>query len=137
MSGRLPAGEIARLKMAWTEGRIHTGLGQLDRAERAFLEAKEGLDAFGQGYDAALVALDLAGVWLGQGQQRRVRDLAAALVDRFRALGIARETIAAVAELRRACEQEKATVEMAAIIADYLRDQVRQPDVPAPPPRLV
>ncbi|HYN22405.1 MAG TPA: hypothetical protein VE078_15700, partial [Thermoanaerobaculia bacterium] len=64
-------------------------------------------------------------------------DLAAQLVDRFRELGIARETIAAVAELRRACEQEKATAEMAAMIADYLREVSRQPDVPLPPPRLV
>ena len=120
MSGRLPQGENARLKMLWTEGRIYSGLGQLDRAEKALLQAKEGLDGFGQGYDAALVALDLAGVWLNQGKQRQVRELSAKLVDRFRELGIARETIAAVAELRRACEQEKATAEMAAMIADYL-----------------
>jgi tetratricopeptide (TPR) repeat protein len=137
ISGRLPQGENARLKMLWTEGRIHVGLGQLDRAESVLLRAKEGLDGFGQGYDAGLVALDLAALWLGQGKQRQVRDLAAKLVSRFRELGVARETIAAVTELRRACEREKATADMAKRIAEHLRDATRRPDVSLPPPRLV
>jgi tetratricopeptide (TPR) repeat protein len=90
------------IKLRWLEGRIHAGLGKLWRAEQVLLEVRDRLRSHGQDYDAALAGLDLAQLWLQQGNHVAVRDLARELVQTFSALGVQRESLKASHYLREA-----------------------------------
>lgn len=95
---------IALIKLKLIEGKIFAGLGQLDRAEQAFLETRERFKQEGLEYDAALISLDLAMVWLQQGRKAEVRELVREIVETFQSRHIARETIAAFLLLLEAAD---------------------------------
>lgn len=97
------------VKIRWLEGKVLAGTGHRGHAERAFQEARSGFLGFGQEYNAALVGLDLAEVWLEQGKAKQVQDLAEEMLATFRALRIHREAVRALDYLNRACHQQRAT----------------------------
>jgi tetratricopeptide (TPR) repeat protein len=98
---------LARLR--WVEGKIFAGLGKLRRAERIFREVREGFLDRDQEYDAALVGLELAGVWLQQERAEEVRDLAQEILEVFEDLGIQSEAVKAIRYLNQACARSEAT----------------------------
>lgn len=99
-------GRVDELKVRWLEGQINAGLGELERAEAALREVKEGFAAAGLGYKAALAGLELGSVLLRQGHsETAVREvLASASV--FISLGISREASASVLLLQKALERQ-------------------------------
>ena len=109
--------DLERLKLRWVEGKIAAGLGRLDEAEAAFLEAGQDFDRAGLGYRSALVSLDLVAVWLRQGRTSEIRQLVATLLATFRAVGVEREALAGILLLRDAVECEQATLELLQLIA--------------------
>jgi tetratricopeptide (TPR) repeat protein len=115
------AGRIELLKLRGLEGKIAAGLGNLERAERAFLQVVEGFEAAGLAYDAALTGLDLAAVWLRQGQTAEVLRLVGEMVSTFRARKIQREALAALLMLRDALEGNRATVELLEVVSGVLQ----------------
>lgn len=132
----LPEDGINRIRLWRTEGTIWSGLGQLERAENAFREAKEGFESHGLWLQAALAGLELAKVWLRQGREQEVLPLAGELVETFCDMEIRREAVAALRVLERACLAERLTEEIVDRVAEYLRDLERNPAaVPPPLPR--
>lgn len=117
------------IKLRGVEGQILAGLGKLDRAETAFQEAREGFLRHNQGKNAALAGLDLAAVWLEQGKVERVKELAEDMLATFRRLGIQREALRAMDCLKRACEQEAATPDLARRVGRFLRRLEREPQL--------
>jgi tetratricopeptide (TPR) repeat protein len=109
--------DLEQVKVRWMEGRIAAGLGELDEAEAAFLEARDEFDRVGLGYRAALVSLDMVAVWLRQGRTAEIRQLVAQLMATFRAVGVEREALAGILLLRDAVECEQATLELLHLIA--------------------
>lgn len=109
--------DLERLKLRWVEGKIAAGLGRLDDAEAAFVEATQDFDRAGLGYRSALVSLDLVAVWLRQGRTAEIRQLVATLLATFRAVGVEREALAGILLLRDAVECEQATLELLQLIA--------------------
>jgi tetratricopeptide (TPR) repeat protein len=109
--------DLEQVKVRWMEGRIAAGLGELDEAEAAFLEARDEFDRVGLGYRAALVSLDVVAVWLRQGRTAEIRHLVAELMATFRAVGVEREALAGILLLRDAVECEQATLELLQLIA--------------------
>lgn len=109
--------DLERLKLRWVEGKIAAGLGRLEEAEAAFVEASRDFDRAGLGYRAALVSLDLVAVWLRQGRTAEIRQLVATLLMTFRAVGVEREALAGILLLRDAVECEQATLELLQLIA--------------------
>lgn len=101
--------KINRIKLRGLEGRIFVGLGQLDRAARAFLHVKESFEQEGMYYDAALISFDLAAVWLRERKMADVRRLLNEMLEAFRARYIAREAIAALIMLRDAANRNELT----------------------------
>lgn len=99
------------LRLAWLEGKIHFGLGELAKAESALRRARRGFQRDHQHYDAALCGLDLALVWVQQGRRPEVKALARQMIAAFRRFGIAREAIAALLILREQCVEEWVTNE--------------------------
>jgi len=90
------------LKLRWVEAKIHAGLGRPMRAERAFGEVRQELTRLGMSYDAALVGLDLAALWLRQGRASQLRKLAKEMYTTFKGLSLHAEAVRALYFLREA-----------------------------------
>ncbi|HEV3456274.1 MAG TPA: hypothetical protein VHG32_06920 [Thermoanaerobaculia bacterium] len=118
---------LSSLRLRWLDGRIHAGLGELERAERELLATRQGFATAGNPYHTALVALDLAAVWLRQGKTEQVRQLVEEMIATFRALRIAREAVAALLILRQACDRDEATLDRVRTVAMLLTELERQP----------
>jgi hypothetical protein len=78
-------------------------------------------------YPAALVGLDLAALWARQGRNGEIGEIAGELVATFRALGIAREAIAALLVLQRACELHGRVADLVEAAAAVLRELQHRP----------
>jgi tetratricopeptide (TPR) repeat protein len=108
------------LKLRWVEGKIYAGLGRLARAERAFSEARQGFVQRGQAYDAALVGLDLAAVWLKKGRAAEVLELAEEMHATLDDLGVHVEAARALYFVREACRCRAVTVPMIERVRTFL-----------------
>jgi hypothetical protein len=79
------------------------------------------------GYDAALVALDLADLYVQNGRVSESRELAAEMLPIFAARDVHREAVAALILAQKALEQEKATSALLGQVASFLRRARRNP----------
>jgi tetratricopeptide (TPR) repeat protein len=100
-------GELLNLRLRWLEGRIQQTLGQLREAEQALAEARSGFLGQGAGFSAALVCLDLAGLYAAQSRTEEMRRLAEEMLPIFRSHDIHREAIAALIVFQQAVRMEK------------------------------
>jgi tetratricopeptide (TPR) repeat protein len=108
-------------RLVWVEARCAACLGRL---EEAVTGLRMVLDAFTderQPYDAALAGLELAVLYMKDGQTASVRDLAFAIAWVFKAKGITREELASVALFCRAATEETITLEVAHRYLDDLK----------------
>lgn len=126
-------GRLNKLRLHWLKGKIAYGLGELGRAEADFHVARLGFKRVEQNYDAALVSLDLALLYARQGKRLQTSRLVNEMIATFRNLGIARESIASLLLLRRACEKDVAAPEVlcaqirtiASLVAELQHHQAR------------
>ena len=121
------AGDLDRLRLAWVEGRIAAGLGDVERGVSLLDRVRRSFAQRGIGYDTALVSLELATLYLREGRTAEVKALARHMVPIFKANDIHREALAALGLFRQAAEQERATAELAAQVATYLRKARHDP----------
>jgi len=98
------------------QARIDLGHGRPDEAERGFTEARDRMLALSRDYDAALTSLYLADALLAAGKTAALRELAGELVPHFEALGVTRETLAALRLLVEAVRAETATSALIAYV---------------------
>lgn len=117
---------LVRWRGQWLDGRIANGLGQCERAENSFLRVRQHFIDADIGFDAALVSLDLAMLYMEQGRSTDVKHLAEEMLPIFRAQDIHREALASLLLFHKAALAEKANLEMVRDLASYLekaRDQ--------------
>jgi tetratricopeptide (TPR) repeat protein len=115
------------VKLHRLEGEIAAGLGDLVTAEATFQQIRQSLDDAGHGYQASLVSLDLAGVWLRQGRNVEVRRLVSEMATTFRVLGAEREALSALHMLQGALERDQATLEILRLVGGILRRLQNEP----------
>lgn len=108
------------LRLRWVEGQIHAGLGRLAKAEYAFQEVRDGFRDHDLEYDAALAGLDLAAVWLRQGDIRKVHQLASQMLMTFRVVGVRTEAFKAMQLLETSCEERAVTLSIVQGIRAFL-----------------
>jgi len=113
--------QVLKTKLRGIEGKVFLGLGEIDRAIRAFQQAKDGFLELGLDYDAALVSFELAAVWLEQGKREEARRLLHEMLEIFRARYIAREAIAALIMLRDAADRDELTPDLLEMIGGLFR----------------
>lgn len=109
------------VRLRWAEGLIHLGLGRLGPAESAFREVREEFLAREMGYDAALVSLDLARLFVQEGCVDDLKRLAAELMPIFESRDVHREAIVTLLLFQRACEEERLTLDLVRKFATSLR----------------
>jgi tetratricopeptide (TPR) repeat protein len=120
-------GRMNELRVRWLEGQINASLGELERAEAALREVKEGFAAAGLGYKAALAGLELGSVLLRQAHsETAVREVLAS-ANVFISLGISREASASVLLLQKALERQ--IVDSA--LLEYVIALLHRSEVPA------
>jgi tetratricopeptide (TPR) repeat protein len=104
---------LERLRVRWVEGSLRVGLGERLEAMAIFVEVQREFTRLRLPYDAALVSLELAVLWLEAGRTAEVRELALEMAWIFKAKGIAREALAALRLFCDAAERDAATLELA------------------------
>lgn len=118
---------LDNLKVLWLEGRIAAGLGDDLRAEGAFQQVRTGFVEVEMPYDAALVSLDLAAIWLRQGRTAEIRRLLDETLTFFRARNIRREAIGALLMLKEALRRDSATLTLLHAVESDLQRLGREP----------
>ena len=104
--GLISGGRVTELKLRWLEGQINVELGELERAEQALLEVKQGFEEAELGYKAALAGLELGAVMLRRGRiDDAIREVLQA-ADVFEAIKVRREAAASLLLLRKSFEQQ-------------------------------
>jgi len=122
-------GELNRVRLMWTEGRIAAGLGDVEEGIGLLVRARGEFASRDMAYDMALVSLETSLLYAGLGRTEQVKNLARHMTPIFRAHAIHREALAALAVFRRAAEQEEVTVELAREILSYLRRARYNPEL--------
>ncbi|HYG64583.1 MAG TPA: hypothetical protein VEL74_18530 [Thermoanaerobaculia bacterium] len=87
---------MIQLRMRWLEAQILAGLGQLPRAVLLLDRVRSGFAQLGNGYEAALVSLELAALHARLGRPVVARRLAVEAFPIFRSRGVQREALAAL-----------------------------------------
>lgn len=113
----------------WVRGKIAKGLGQPGQAEIQLTAARDGFLAEGIPYDTALVSLELAHLYAEQGRTEDLKRISAEMLPIFSSRNIHREALAALAFFRHAVEAERATAELVANVAAYLRRAEGDPEL--------
>lgn len=119
---------LTLVRLHWLEALICRAEGKAGRAEDLYRKAHRRFIELGIAYDAALVSLELAVLYLETGRTAEVKELAAEMLPIFRSRQIHREAAVAGLVLVEALRQEAATVETIREVAEYLersRSQVR------------
>ncbi|MDX2000097.1 MAG: hypothetical protein SF066_20455, partial [Thermoanaerobaculia bacterium] len=111
---------FTQLRVQWLEGRLCRSEGRPDEAVDHFRAVQTGFLADQNPYDAALVSLDLATLYLETGRHTEVVELATAMRAAFEALGVHREALAAWRLFTDACQRQAANVQLAKNLARYL-----------------
>jgi len=104
---------LEQLRVRWVEGRLRTGLGERLEAMAIFVAIQREFTRLRLPYDAALVSLELAVLWLEAGRTAEVRELALEMAWIFKAKKIAREALAALRLFCDAAGRDAATLELA------------------------
>jgi tetratricopeptide (TPR) repeat protein len=112
--------EVDLVRLRWAEGRLAFGLGMREPAEQAFKEVQQEFLERDMGYDAALVSLDLAILYVQEGFIRELKQLALDILPAFSSREVHREAMAALLLFQHACQEERLTVELARQLASLL-----------------
>lgn len=115
------------LKLRWLEGKIFSGSLKHRRAEEIFSEVKQGFIKRDRSYEAAVVGLELAAVYLRQRKAGEAEELAAEALETFQDLNVAYEARKAVMYLREACRQRVASATLVASVLRFLQKLERDP----------
>lgn len=98
------------LRFEWLGSRVQAELGLPSEAAEAFAGLRDRYAAEGLPFEAALVSLDLAGLYARLGRRSDLRRLARECIALFRSIGVAREAIASLALLAQAERAEAAAL---------------------------
>jgi len=105
--------KLEQLRVRWVEGCLRAGMGERLEAVAIFVAVQREFTRLRLPYDAALVSLELAVLWLEAGRTAEVRELALEMAWIFKAKKIAREALAALRLFCDAAEKDAATLELA------------------------
>ncbi|HEX7184761.1 MAG TPA: tetratricopeptide repeat protein [Thermoanaerobaculia bacterium] len=117
------------LRLRWVEGMVACGMGRAEQAEVAFREVRDAFVELQLDYDAAVVSLDLAGVYVLQGRSADLRRLAEEMLAVFTSRNIPREAFGALLFFCEAAKLEKAEAAVVHEVSEFLKRARGNPDL--------
>jgi transcriptional regulator with XRE-family HTH domain len=105
--------ELDLIRVVWLAARLAVGQGRREEAIEGLEQVRREFMVRQLPYDAARACLELAAIYLKEGQTVEVKTLAREMAPIFHAQGIAREALASLSLFRDAAQQDTATVELA------------------------
>ena len=111
---------LDQIRLLWLEGRIAAHEAEMGHAETCLTAARDAFVELGVAYDAALVALQLAGVLAPQERLAEVRQLAEEMLPIFESRDLHAHAQAALKMFCDAAREETVGVELVHEILDYL-----------------
>jgi tetratricopeptide (TPR) repeat protein len=115
------------LRAAWQEGTLLRDLGHLRAAETILFNARKGFLERSLTYEAALISLDLAAIYVKLGLSDDLKQTVAAAIPIFRALGVDREALAALLQLQQIAGQEHQALELIRFLNARVKPLSKQP----------
>lgn len=109
------------LRLDWLEAVVRHATEDREGAAELYLRVQEGFVEMGIAYDAALVSLELATLYLETGRTAEVRELASQMLPIFRSRQIHREAAATGLVLIEALRRDAATVDLVQEVEAYLK----------------
>jgi tetratricopeptide (TPR) repeat protein len=103
---------LIALRADWQQGQLLRDLGYLRAAETALLQARQGFAERDLFYEAAVISLDLAGIYVRLGAAPELERTVTETLPIFRSLGVDREALAALIRLRSLADHEKRALEL-------------------------
>jgi tetratricopeptide (TPR) repeat protein len=125
------------LKLRWVEGKVHAGLGRFKRAETIYCSVRDEFLRLERNYDAAVLGLDLAALWLRQGRAAEVRTLAEEMYETFELLEVHQAAQHALYFVREACRWQRLTVPMIQRVRSFMEQVTRNPELRFEPAEYV
>ncbi len=116
-------------RLAWVEGKIALAFGHLARAEEAFAAVRRGFDQEENGYDTAMVSLDLALVYAKQGRVGELKQLAEEMHTVFESQEIHREALAALLLFQQAAREESLSADRVESFIRYFKKARTHPSL--------
>jgi tetratricopeptide (TPR) repeat protein len=104
------------LRADWQQGQLLRDLGHLRAAETTLVQVRQGFAERGLFYEAAVIGLDLAGIYVRLGEAADLERTVGEMVPIFRAMGVDREALAALIRLRSLADQEKRAFELIRVL---------------------
>jgi tetratricopeptide (TPR) repeat protein len=121
--------ELDLLRTRWLEGGVAAGLGRREQALAALEEVRLYFNKNRIAYDASLVSLELAVLYLEDGRTAETRALSEEMFWIFKAQGVHQEALAALRLFSEAAAKEEATAELARRLAGYLTKARCRPEL--------
>jgi tetratricopeptide (TPR) repeat protein len=105
------------LRAGWQEGQLLRDLGHLQAAESSLVRARAGFAVQELQYEAALVSLDLAAVYIKLGEGEKLKEVVATTVPIFIALGVDREALASLLQLQQLADQGRQAFDLIRLLS--------------------
>jgi len=119
--------ELDLLRVLWAEGTVAAGLGQREQAVAALEQVRRYFNVHRIAYDAALVSLELAVLYLEEGRTGEVKRLSEEMFWIFKAQGVHQEALAALRLFCEAGAREEVSADLARRLIEYLSKARSQP----------
>lgn len=111
---------LFKLRLAWQEGLLLRDLGHLRASETTLLAARQGFVDRELFYEAALISLDLAAVYVKLQAEPELKQTVAETVPIFRALGVERELLGSLLQLQQPSHQNRQTLAMLQVLSSRI-----------------